>query len=269
MTHTADRIIQRNAVQVLGDREKPVLMFGHGYGCGQTMWHRVIQPFLETHCVVLFDYVGSGRSDLSAYDRSRYDSLHGYATDVVEVIDSLGLSGITFVGHSVSGMIGALAAIERPDAFAQLVLVGASPRYVDDPTEYAGGFSREDVDQLLDAIDSNYLGWAESMAPALMGTPDRPELADELHSHFAGTNVDVAKQFARVTFLSDMRRYLPLVTTPTLIVQSPNDFIAPLPVGEYLRDHLAGSELKVLEFNGHYAHVSSPDELVSCIASVA
>ncbi|RNE66834.1 alpha/beta hydrolase [Cryobacterium tepidiphilum] len=240
------------------------MVFAHGYGSSQNMWRLVAPDFADDHRVVLFDLVGSGASDLSAYDRSKYDSLHGYAADLLEIIRELDLCDVVYVGHSVSAMIGVLAAIEEPDRFKALILVGASPRYVNDG-DYPGGFEAEDIDALLDALDANYLSWAETMSPVFMGNADRPELTQELNDSFAQTDNAVARHFARVTFLSDMRHHLREVTTPTLILQSTDDVVAPVAVGEYIRAQIPGSELAVLDAGGHYAHLSSPEELLGHI----
>jgi len=254
----------RNNVAVLGDEKAQPILFGHGYGTSQHMWRFVAPHFADSHRVVLFDHVGSGDSDLGAYRRSKYDSLHGYAEDALEIIDELQLRDVVWVGHSVSGMIGALAAIERPEAFSALVLVGASPRYLND-ADYTGGFEAADIDGLLAAIDANYLGWAEQMAPVLMGNADRPQLADELRDSFARTDPAVARHFARVVYLSDLRHVLADITTPTLVLQSTDDIVAPVAVGEYLQRHITASSMHVLNAGGHYAHLSNPKELAEQI----
>jgi sigma-B regulation protein RsbQ len=263
-TGTRAGVQVRNNVSLLGAENAQPIMFGHGYGTTQQMWRFVAPDFEQTHRVVLFDHVGSGDSDLGAYRRSKYDSLYGYAEDVLEIIDELELTDVVWVGHSVSGMIGALAAIERPEAFSALVLVGASPRYLND-ADYAGGFEAADIDGLLAAIDANYVGWAEQMAPVLMGNADRPQLADELRDSFARTDPAVARHFARVVYLSDLRHVLQDITTPTLVLQSTDDIVAPVAVGEYLQRHIADSSLHVLDAGGHYAHLSNPKELAEQI----
>lgn len=261
---SAASVVERNNVTVLGDEQAAPLVFAHGYGTSQNMWRFVAPAFATDHRVVLFDHVGSGGSDVSAYDRGKYDSLHGYAADLLEILRELDLQDVVYVGHSVSAMIGVLAAIEEPERFRGLVLLGASPRYVNDG-EYQGGFEAADVEALIDAIDANYLSWAEQMSPVFMGNADRPELAQELNDSFAQTDIAVARHFARVTFFSDVRQHLPAVTTRTLILQSTDDIVAPVAVGEYIRDQIPGSELAVLDAGGHYAHLSNPDELVGHI----
>lgn len=253
-------VLERNRVSVAGDPARPAIIFGAGYGTSQDMWRLVAPQFSDRYFVVLFDHVGSGETDVSAYDRRKYDSLRGYAGDLLEIIGALDLHDVVFVGHSVSAMIGALAAIAQPQRFARLIMLGPSPRYLNDEG-YLGGFERSDVDALLDAIEVDHAGWARDMAPALMKNSERPELAAELADSMARSNTMVAQHFARVTFLSDLRRYLKDITTPTLILQSADDLIAPLEVGEYLREHISNSELVVLNAAGHYAHLSDPAEI--------
>jgi len=253
-------VLVRNGVTVAGDPSLPPIIFGPGYGTSQNMWRLVAPQFVDARRVVMFDHVGSGDSDVAAYDRRKYDSLRGYAADLLEIIRELDLHDVVFVGHSVSAMIGALAAIQEPARFARLIMLGPSPRYLNDEG-YLGGFERADIDALLDALEVNHASWATAMAPTLMQNADRPELADELADSMARTNTMVAQHFARVTFLSDMRRFLKDISTPTLILQSSDDIIAPLEVGEYLHEHIADSELVVLSAAGHYAHLSNPAEI--------
>jgi sigma-B regulation protein RsbQ len=240
------------------------MLFAHGFGCDQNMWRYVWPAFADEYRVVLFDHVGAGGSDVGAYDRERYSSLGGYADDVLDICRELGLDDVVFVGHSVSAMIGVLAAIEEPERFARLVLVGPSPRYIDDDG-YAGGFSREDIEGLLESLESNYLGWSSTMAPAIMGNADRPELGEELTNSFCRADPEIAAQFARVTFLSDNRADLPRVMTPSVVLQCDNDVIAPRAVGEYVQRHLSDSRLVQLTATGHCPNLSAPDETVAAI----
>jgi sigma-B regulation protein RsbQ len=259
-------VLTRNAVTVTGRVDGPPMMFAHGYGCDQNMWRFVAPAFAADYRIVLFDHVGYGRSDLSAYGPERYDSLDRYAGDVLEIIHALDLRDVVFVGHSVAGMIGVLAARREPDRFDRLVLIGPSPRYVDDPADgYRGGFQPADIDELLDSLDSNYLGWSRSMAPVIMGNPDRPELGEELTNSFCRTDPAVARQFARVTFLSDNRADLPELTVPALVLQCSEDVIAPPSVGEYVHRQLRDSELVVLAATGHCPNLSAPDETVAAM----
>jgi sigma-B regulation protein RsbQ len=226
----------------------------------------VTPAFAATHRVVLFDHMGYGRSDLSAYSVSRYSSLAAYAEDVLDIIDELDLWDVTFVGHSVSAMIGVLAAVREPKRFAHLILIGPSPRYIDDPASgYSGGFSDTDVAELLESVDSNYLGWSRVMAPVIMGNADRPELGDELTNSFCRTDPVVARQFAELTFRSDNRADLSAVTVPTLVLQCSADVIAPQAVGEYVHRHIPGSELIVMDATGHCPNLSAPEETIAAM----
>ena len=256
-------VLERNNVTISGNGDTP-MMFAHGYGCDQRMWRLVAPAFAETHRLVLFDHVGSGDSDLAQYDRAKYGSLQGYAQDIVEMCTELDLTNVTFVGHSVSAMIGVLAAIAAPERFAQLVLVGPSPRYLNDG-EYIGGFDRQDIDDLLELQDANYLGWSSTLAPVIMGNPERSELTEELYASFCRTDPEIAKQFAAVTFLSDNRADLPRVTTRALVLQCREDVIAPMVVGEYVHAQLPDSELAILNATGHCPHLSAPDEIVTAM----
>jgi sigma-B regulation protein RsbQ len=242
------------------------MIFAHGFGCDQNMWRFVAPAFEADFQTVLFDHVGAGRSDLAAYDRAKYATLRGYADDVVEICRELDLQDVVFVGHSVSAMIGVLAAIEEPARFDRLVLVGPSPCYVNDG-DYVGGFDREDIDGLLESLDSNYLGWSSTMAPVIVGNPDRPELGEELTNSFCRTDPDIAKHFARVTFLSDNRADLSRVRTPSLILQCSADVIAPEAVGRYLHRHLPDSELVFMKATGHCPNLSAPDETIAAMRS--
>ena len=254
----------RNNVQVHGSADGPPMLFAHGFGCDQNMWRFVWPAFADEHRIVLFDHVGHGGSDRTAFDRRRYATLDGYATDVLDICDELELTDITFVGHSVSAMIGALAAVREPERFARLVLIGPSPCYIDDG-DYVGGFTQADIHGLLDSLDSNYLGWSSAMAPVIMGNPDRPELGQELDNSFCATDPEIAKHFARVTFLSDNRADLPAVRTPALVLQCREDAIAPPVVGEYVHRHLPDSEMVVLRATGHCPNLSAPAETTDAI----
>ena len=254
----------RNNVRLSGAASGQPMLFAHGFGCDQQMWRHVAPAFEADHRIVLFDHVGAGGSDHSAYDRERYGSLDGYAEDVLEICREYELARVIFVGHSVSAMIGVLAAIKEPERFDKLVLVGPSPRYVDDG-EYVGGFSRADIDELLDSLDSNYLGWSSAMAPVIMGNPDRPELGEELTNSFCRTDPDIAAHFAHVTFLSDNRADLGKVRIPTLILQCSQDAIAPPAVGEYVHRQMQDSRLVVMSATGHCPNLSAPAETIAAI----
>jgi sigma-B regulation protein RsbQ len=260
------RTTQRNAVTLTGNPLGQPMVFAHGYGCDQNMWRFVAPAFADTHRLVLFDHVGNGKSDLSAYSDDRHSTLEGYAEDVLEILHEHDLRDVIFVGHSVSAMIGILAANREPERFARLVLIGPSPRYINEPTEdYVGGFGRSDIEALLDSLDSNYLGWSSQMAPVIMGNPERPELGDELTNSFCRTDPEIAKKFARVTFLSDNRDDLLRLRTPALILQCSDDVIAPDFVGEYVHKHTAGSTIVRLNATGHCPNLSAPEETVDAI----
>jgi sigma-B regulation protein RsbQ len=241
------------------------MMFAHGFGCDQNLWRFVAPAFEEDHTVVLFDHVGSGRSDLHSYDPERYSDLSGYADDVLEICAELDLRDLVFVGHSVSSMIGVLAANREPDRFRCLVLVAPSPRYVNDLPDYRGGFERADLEGLFDMMDRNYLGWASVMAPTVMGNPDRPELAEELTESFCSTDPLIARRFAEATFFADNRADLAEVRVPALVMQCSDDLIAPRHVGEYVHQAIPGSTLRLLEARGHCPHVSDPVETIRVI----
>jgi sigma-B regulation protein RsbQ len=255
--------LARNNVHITGRGTQPI-MFSHGFGCDQNMWRLVAPAFESTHRVVLFDHVGAGGSDASQYSKAKYSTLQGYADDVLEICREAELSDVIFVGHSVSAMIGVLAAIQEPARFAKLVLVGPSPRYLDDEG-YLGGFKRGDIEGLLDSLDANYLGWSTTMAPVIMGNPERPELGKELANSFCRTDPEIARNFARVTFLSDNRKDLPRLRTPSLILQCSSDVIAPLAVGDYLQRNLANSKLVVMKATGHCPNLSAPEETVAAV----
>jgi len=258
------RSLVRNNVVLHGVAGAQPMVFAHGFGCDQNMWRYVWPAFADDHRIVLFDYVGMGGSDVGAYDPARYSSLRGYADDVLEICRDLELRDVVFVGHSVSAMVGVLAAVVEPDRFARLVLVGPSPRYLDDD-EYVGGFSGEEIEGLLESLESNFLGWSSTMAPVIMGNPDRPELGEELANSFCRTDPEIARQFARVTFLSDNRADLPRVTTPSLVLQCADDVIAPRTVGEYVQRSLPNSRLVLLEATGHCPNLSAPEETIAAI----
>ncbi|SEQ22552.1 sigma-B regulation protein RsbQ [Faunimonas pinastri] len=240
------------------------MLFAHGFGCDQNMWRFVAPAFQSDFRTVLFDHVGSGRSDLSAYEPAKYASLRGYADDLVEIGRELGLRDAVFVGHSVSCMIGVLAAIKAPDLFSQLVLVCPSPRYIDD-VGYRGGFTAADIDELLVSLADNYMGWSAAMAPAIMGNPEHPELGQELTESFCRTDPEIARAFARATFTSDNRADLPKVSARTLILQCLDDVIAPQEVGEYVHRAIAGSELVILDATGHCPNLSAPRQVVAAM----
>jgi sigma-B regulation protein RsbQ len=254
-------VIARNNVKVFGSGTQPML-FAHGFGCDQNMWRFVAPAFADDYRIVLFDYVGSGTSDLGSYDAQRYSTLDGYAQDVLDVCHALDLRDVIFVGHSVSAMVGVLAANREPDRFERLVLIGPSPRYINDAPGYVGGFERADIEGLLETMEKNYLGWANFLAPAIMKNPDRPELASELEASFCSTDPVIARRFAQATFFADNRADLAALRIPALIMQCSDDMIAPREVGDYVHRALEGSTLASLRATGHCPHMSHPDETI-------
>jgi sigma-B regulation protein RsbQ len=260
-------IAKRNNTRMLGS-QGPVLLYAHGFGCSQNMWSRVTPAFAGTHRQILFDYVGSGQSDLTAFDARRYASLNGYVQDLLDVCDAYGLtSGVNFVGHSVSCSVGLLASIARPQLFERLVLIGPSPCFLNDPPHYTGGFEREDLEGLLSLMDQNYIGWAQYLAPVVAGADGAGQAAGELSDSFCSAEPTVARVFARTTFFADNRADLPLVTRPCLILQHQQDALAPLSVGNYLQAHLHGSTLQLLPVAGHCSHMTHPQMVVEAMRS--
>jgi sigma-B regulation protein RsbQ len=258
----------RNNVSIIGRDSGPVVVLAHGFGCDQNLWRLVAPALAEDFRVVLLDHVGAGHSDLSAWQPGRYAELSGYAEDVLAILRELDLREVVFVGHSVSAMIGVLAAIEEPERFAKLVLLTPSPRYIDEG-DYRGGFSEADIEELLDSLDSNYLGWSAAMAPVIMGNPERPELGQELANSFCRTDPAIARVFARTTFLADNRADLAKVTVPTLVIECTDDAIAPREVGAYVHAEIRGSRLVTLDAVGHCPQLSAPQATTEAIAAFA
>ncbi|MBD0284010.1 MAG: alpha/beta hydrolase [Bacteroidota bacterium] len=254
-------IALRNNVKVFGNGTQPML-FAHGFGCDQNMWRFITPAFENDYKIILFDYVGAGKSDVRAYNPERYASLQGYAKDILEICEELQLSQVIFVGHSVSSMIGLLAAIEKPDYFERLIMVGPSPGYINDG-DYKGGFERKDIEDLLETMERNYIGWANFLAPAIMGNKDRPQLGEELTESFCSTDPIIARQFAEATFFSDNREDLKKVSIPSLILQCSEDIIAPPEVGAYLSKNLKNSTLRIMRATGHCPHMSEPEETIT------
>ncbi|MCE7067083.1 alpha/beta fold hydrolase [Dyadobacter sp. CY326] len=257
-------VISRNNVKVFGHGSQP-MVFAHGFGCGQHMWRYIWPAFENDYKIVLFDYVGSGGSDALAYNTERYDSLHGYVQDLLDVCHELGLSKCIFVGHSVSCMVGVLASVKAPELFDSLILIGPSARYIDDE-KYTGGFKQTDIEELLEMMEKNYIGWSNFLGPAIMQNQERPELGAELTESFCSTDPKIAKQFARVTFLSDNRKDLVNVRHPVLILQCSEDIIAPVQVGEFLHRQISNSEYKLMQATGHCPHLSAPGETIELMS---
>lgn len=256
-------ILKRNNVKVSGKGQQAII-FAHGFGCDQNMWRFVSPAFENEYKIILFDHVGSGKSDSSAYSPVKYNNLQAYADDILEICSELQINNIIFVGHSVSSMIGMLASIKEPSRFEKLVMVGPSPCYINDK-DYKGGFSRKDIEGLLDSMETNYLGWSSTMAPVIMGNPNQPELSQELANSFCSNDPDIARQFAKVTFLSDNRADLAKFTTPCLILQCSEDVIAPLEVGYYLAKNIINNKFVIMNATGHCPNLSAPEETIGAI----
>ena len=256
-------VAKRNNVIIKG-KGKEVIMFAHGFGCDQNMWRYITPAFEDNYKIVLFDHVGAGASDLKAYSIEKYDTVEGYADDILEIAHELRLEDIIFVGHSVSAVMGIIAAQKKPKLFKSLVLVGPSPSYINEG-DYTGGFTRSQIDELLESLDQNHLGWSMTMAPVIMGNPDKKELGEELANSFCRTDPEIAKHFARTTFLTDKRSILSNSITPSLILQCSNDVIAPIAVGEYMHRHMANSKLVIMKATGHCPNLSAPGETIQAI----
>lgn len=258
-----EQVIKRNNVNIIGEGEQ-VMLFAHGFGCDQNAWKFVIDAFKPYYQLVLFDYTGSGKSDVTQYKKAKYETLEGYVQDLLDVCQALELKKVIFVGHSVSSMVGLLAANRHPEYFSKLILIGPSPRYLN-ADNYTGGFEQKDLDGLFEFMDSNYLGWSSAMAPAIMGNAERPELGEFLTSSFCSTDPDIARDFARVTFFSDNRTDLAQSTVDSLTLQCADDIIAPAVVGEYVHQHTPKNTLVQLNATGHCPHISEPSETIAAI----
>jgi sigma-B regulation protein RsbQ len=256
-------IRERNNVRVSGQGKQPML-FAHGFGCDQHMWRFITPAFEKDYQVILFDYVGAGGSDRASYTPERYASLQGYAQDIIDICEELQLKDVVFVGHSVSSMVGLLAAVAHPEYFSKMVMVGPSPCYINEGS-YVGGFERQDIEGLLETMEKNYIGWANFLAPNIMGNKDRPELGEELTQSFCSTDPVIASQFAKATFFSDNRADLSKLQTPTLVLQCSEDIIAPVEVGTYTSQHIPNSTLRVMKATGHCPHMSEPEETTALI----
>lgn len=251
-------------MNVVGRGEK-ILMFGPGFGCDQNVWRHIVKEISGEYKIMLYDNVGCGKSDKSAYDKEKYNSLQGYADDILEILEDLNLGKVSFVGHSVGATIGMLAVVKDPSKFEKLLMIGPSPRYINDPPEYIGGFEQEQMEGILQIMENDYTAWAKTFGPVIMGNADRPELGEELTDNFCSVDPEIAKHFGRVTFLNDCRSELPKIKVPTLILQCSEDVIAPFEVGNYLQKNIPVSTLRVLNATGHCPHLSFPDETIEAI----
>lgn len=253
----ASAVLSRNNVNITGDGETPV-MLAHGFGCDQTMWRFLSPSLSDSHKLVQFDYTGCGKSDVSYYNRERYSDLHGYAEDLIEICEALNLESVNFVGHSVSSIIGLLAANKRPELFASIVMVCPSPCFLNIPPDYQGGFDREDLEELINLMDKNYVGWANYLAPLVMGATNGDEMVRELADSFCSTDPTYLKPFAKATFFSDHRADLKQCRIPCLILQSANDSLADVSIGEYMASLMPSAEIQVIDANGHCLHMTDP-----------
>jgi len=253
-------ILLRNNVKILGEGSQ-VIVFAHGFGCAQSSWKFITDAFLKDYKVILFDYVGSGDSDLSQYEQRKYATLEGYACDVIEIIEALDLKNIIFVGHSVSSMIGMIAALQMPEAFKKLVFIGPSPRYLND-RDYIGGFNVEDIETIFEHIADDYVAWSKQFAPVMIDSPSKPELADFLQECFEATDPSVALAFAMATFKADYRDKLKNLEVPSLTLQGTNDVIAPLSAAEFIHKNTPDNFLVVMKATGHFPHISEPEETI-------
>lgn len=258
-----DALIRKNNINISGNGDQ-VLLFVHGYGCNQKMWRFLTPEFEKDYKLILIDLVGYGESDIEFYDKEKYSSLKGYASDIIELCEELKIDEITLIGHSVSSMIGLHVSLMAPNLVRNLIMIGPSPRYIDQD-DYKGGFSKTDIEELIDTVNSNYLGWSSAITPVIMGQPERSELTEELKNSFCQVDPEIAKQFAQVTFMGDEREYLSKCLTSTLIIQCKSDIIAPIEVGMYVHNKLKNSKLTVLDTSGHCPHMSAPKETSAAI----
>ncbi|WP_339922223.1 alpha/beta hydrolase [uncultured Cyclobacterium sp.] len=256
-------VLKRNNINVFGEGTK-VLLFAHGFGCDQNAWKYMVNFFTKEYKLILFDYVGAGKSDLATYDSRKYSSLDGYANDITEICDALELRNAIFIGHSVSCIIGALVSIKRPDVFEKLVFIGPSPCYIS-KGDYKGGFDQETIDALMEVMEEDYISWARSIAPNIMDSQNGKELTSELADGFCSIDPEIAKQFARVTFLSDNRQDLPLIPVNSLTIQCSDDMIAPVSVGQYIHKNVPNNTLKIIDAKGHCPHMSHPKDTAHAI----
>ncbi len=260
----SQHILSRNNVKVTGSG-KQTMIFAPGFGCDQTVWNSVSQSFEEDYQVVLFDYVGLGKSDLTFYDPAKYSKLSGYVEDVLDVCSALDVNNAILVGHSVGAMIGMLASLRKPEHFSHLVMIGPSACYLNDPPSYIGGFEKEDLLGLLDLMAKNYIGWANIFAATALNNPDCPDIEKDIEDRFCSTDPVIARHFAEACFFTDNRPNLSNVTMPALILQCANDIIAPVSAGEYMKECLPNSTIKYMDAIGHFPHMSHADETILLI----
>ena len=261
-------VLKRNNVKVFGKGDQ-ALLFSHGFGCDQNMWRFITANFVTDYQIIVFDHVGAGHSDLLAYDRVKYDSLSGYANDLLDICQELNLTHATLIGHSVGAMIGILSAIRQPEHFHKLILIGPSPCYLQQE-QYYSSFTYKDVEEMLNYMETDYVNWSVTFAEFIMGSTPYPSLIEEMANSFCNTNPEIAKHFARVSFLSDHRSDLTHVKTKTYILQCSDDMIAPEEVGQFMNQKIEGSTLIHLQATGHCPNLSAPLEtnaiIEACLA---
>lgn len=247
----------------VGGAGDQTLILSHGFGTDQTAWDRVRPWFEARYRVVSFDLAGSGPEGHLSYDPRRHASLFGFADDLIEIIDELDIESCIYVGHSVSGMIGAAAAAARPAAFSRLVMIGASPRYLNEPG-YVGGFEQGDLDELHDAMAANFHAWGAGFAPIVVGVPDSSAVHDFCRTLFL-MRPDVALAVSRTIFQSDMRAVAGRLDRPTHLIQTRADGAVPMAVAEWLRTHVDGATLDVVDAEGHLPHMTAPAEILRAV----
>lgn len=252
---------KKNNVTQVGKSEGPTMIFAHGFGTNQHAWEQVKEAFVATHRIILFDNVGAGNADPAAFSPNKYNSLLPYADDLIAICEAYEVKDAILVAHSVSGMIGLLAAIKRPEFFAKMVLVGASPRYLNDK-DYEGGFEQKGLDEIFDTMANNYFAWVSGFSAAAMANPENPHLAENFASTLKAIRPDIAQSVARVIFQSDYRKEVSKLNKPTLLIQAKEDIAVPLSVAEYLHQKIANSKLKVIDAYGHFPHISAPEAVI-------
>lgn len=256
-------IIKRNNVTII-EGDGPTIIYAHGFGCNKDMWRGITSEFEGKYRQVLFDYVGSGQSDLSAFDVDKYSKISGYTQDILDVCEALKLtSDVIFVGHSVSCSAGILASLIKPDLFRCLILVGPTPCFLNQSPEYLGGFESEDLEELLALMDQNFIGWANYLAPVVAGS--EYGISGELSESFCSTDPLTAKIFARTTFFADNRAEFKKIVCPSLILQHKEDALVPLNVGSFMQKTMANNTYMELNVKGHCAHMSHPNLVVAAI----
>lgn len=264
MFFLSSNTLTRNNVQISGQGKQPII-FAPGFGCDQTVWQEVALAFEGNYKVVLFDYVGLGKSDLSAFEPNKYSNLSGYVQDLLDVLCATELRDAIFVGHSVSSMIGLLASLRNPEYFSNLIMIGPSPCYLNHPPEYYGGFEKDDLLGLIELMEKNYIGWANVFSNTLINTSARTDVANNLENRFCSTDPKVMNTFAQACFFADNRKEIQEATIPSLILQCSEDIIAPKEVGIYLKENMPNSTLEYMNATGHCPHMSDPEETIDAI----